>query len=120
MNRKKSCQEKTRSIDGFGTPFHFYFPDGSDTHKSFVGCGYTVFVVIMVFFWATLQLIAMIDFSNPSIMVSVRDSHYDPTFNFKKSDGLMLAAGITDLSYGSEPIEEPSIGELKVYYRSWG
>ena len=53
-------------------------------------------------------------------MVSVRDSYYDTDFEFTTDDGLMIAAGMTDLSYGSEPIEDPKYGLLKAYYRSWG
>ena len=53
-------------------------------------------------------------------MVSVRDSYYDTDHEFKTDHGFMVAAGITVYNWDREPIEDPTIGVFKAYYRSWG
>ena len=51
-------------------------------------------------------------------MVSSMDAHFDSDYVY--SDGLMYAFGITAYDSNPEPIEDPSIGVLKPYYKSWG
>ena len=53
-------------------------------------------------------------------MVSVRDSFYDTDFEFSSDEGLMIAAGLTAYDDNQEPIEDPSYGLLKAYYKIWG
>ena len=42
------------------------------------------------------------------------DSHY------VYSDSLMFAFGVTAYDSNPEPIEDPTIGVLRPYYKSWG
>ena len=51
-------------------------------------------------------------------MVSQRDAYFDA--NEVYSEDLMYAFGITAYDSNREPIEDPSIGVLKPYYKSWG
>ena len=67
-----------------------------------------------------MQLVKLNAFAEPQIMVSVRDSFLDTDFEFTTDDGLMLAFGITAYDDNQEPIEDPSYGTLKAYYKSWG
>ena len=51
-------------------------------------------------------------------MVSQRDAYFDDNYVYSKD--LMYAFGITAYDGNSEPIEDPSYGVLKPYYKSWG
>ena len=51
-------------------------------------------------------------------MVSQKDAHFGPDYVF--SEGLNYAFGITAYDSNREPIEDPSVGVLKAFYKSWG
>ena len=53
-------------------------------------------------------------------MVSVRDSHFDSSFEFTTNEGMMLAFGLTAYDDNQEPIDDAQYGTLKAYYKSWG
>lgn len=67
-----------------------------------------------------MQLLKLLEFREPMIMASVRDSHFDADFQFTSEEGLMIAFGITAYDDNEEPIEDPQYGHLKAYYKSWG
>ena len=51
-------------------------------------------------------------------MLSSRDAFFDDTFIY--SGNLMLAFAVTAYDSNPNPIEDPSIGVIKPYYKSWG
>ena len=53
-------------------------------------------------------------------MVSVRDSHFDSSYEFTSDEGMMLAFGLTAYDDNQEPIEDAQYGTLQAYYKSWG
>ena len=63
-------------------------------------------------------MIELQQFDDTEVMVSTRDSYFD-AFDYYE-DNLMYAFGISAYDDNPEPIEDPSIGVLKPYYKSWG
>ena len=63
--------------------------------------------------WIKLQ-----QFEQTDIMTSVSDAYFDA--DYVQTDGLMFAFGVTAYDDNPEPIEDPTIGVLKPYYKSWG
>ena len=51
-------------------------------------------------------------------MVSSRSAFFDSDYVY--SEGLTFAFALTAYDGDKEPIEDPSIGVLKPYYRTWG
>ncbi len=51
-------------------------------------------------------------------MVSQRDAYFDS--NYEVDEQLQYAFGITAYDSNREPIEDPSYGVLKPFYKSWG
>ena len=98
--------DKLKQIDGFGEPFMFNLPNGRKTKKSFPGCCITIIAVNIVIFYAVIQFFRLINFGEPTIMVSERESYYDMDHEFTTSDGFMVAFGITAYDDNTEPIEE--------------
>ena len=65
-----------------------------------------------------MQSIKLFTFDETSIMVSKREAYFDSDYVY--SDGLAFAFAITAYDGNPEPIEDPTIGVLRPYYRSWG
>ena len=51
-------------------------------------------------------------------MVSSREAYFDPDFVFKGD--MAFAFGLTAYDDNEEPIEDPSIGVLRPYFKQWG
>ena len=117
---KKSFFNKLKSLDSFGQSFNFVLPEGGRSKKTWVGCVATFITLFLTIFYGSLQFIKLINFGEPTIMVSVRDSFLDTDFEFTTEDGLMIAFAITEYDDNEMPIEDPSYGQLKAYYKSWG
>lgn len=71
-------------------------------------------------FYGTIQLIKLFNFGEPAIMESVRDSYFDTDHIFSSDEGLMVAFGLTAYDSNTEPIEDPTYGKLRAYYKTWG
>ena len=60
----------------------------------------------------------MIDFDETDVLMSSRDAFFDADFVY--STDLMFSFAITAYDSNPDPIEDPSIGVLKPYYKTWG
>ena len=78
----------------------------------------TFILVIAICFYGALQSIKLLTFDETDVMVSQRDSFYSADFTY--SNGLAFAFGVTAYDSETESIEDPTIGVLKPYYKSWG
>ena len=76
----KVCSTKVKNLDAFGEPFMFLLPEGQKTKQSWSGLITTVICVTVVIFYGLMQLFKLLEFGEPTIMVSVRDSYYDTDF----------------------------------------
>ena len=65
-----------------------------------------------------MQTIKLFSFDETDIMISVIDSNFDADHVFSK--GLMFAFAITIYDSNPYSIEDPSIGTLNAYYKTWG
>ena len=54
-------------------------------------------------------------------MRNVLLSHYSTDDEFTtEDDGIMIAFGLTAYDSNREPIDDPTYGTLKAYYKTWG
>ena len=60
----------------------------------------------------------LFQYDETDIMMSSRDSFF--TADHVVNEGLMFAFGMTGFDDITESIEDPTIGQLKPYYKSWG
>ena len=65
-----------------------------------------------------MQSIKLLTFDDTDVMLSTRAAYFDDTFIF--TNNLMFSIGLTAYDSNPESIEDPSIGVLKPYYKSWG
>ena len=78
----------------------------------------SLILFILILFFGVMQSIKLLTFDETDIMVSQRDAYYDADFIY--SNGLAFAFGVTQYDSETESIEDPSIGVLRPYYKSWG
>ena len=96
----------------------FKLPQGKDQFTTGLGLGFTTFIALAVAFYMAIQLIKMTTFEDTDVMLSARDSFY--TYEHVQSEGLQIAFGITAYDSNAESIDDPSMGLLKPYYKTWG
>ena len=65
-----------------------------------------------------MQWIKLFTFDDTDVMVSSRDSFFSADEIYSRD--LAYAFGITAYDSNAEAIEDPSIGTLKAYYKTWG
>lgn len=65
-----------------------------------------------------MKCLDLIKFEETEVMVSQRDAFFDSDYIVRQN--LQYAFGITSYDSNPEPIEDPSYGILKAYYKSWG
>ena len=81
QNSKSSkCSNKILKIDQFGEGFTFYLPGGKKVMKSYPGCVISLISIFIVIFYSTVQFLKLIEFDDPSIMVSTRDAYFDTDY----------------------------------------
>lgn len=107
-------------MDGFGEHFQFMLPHGQHKMTTWCGLFFTVTAIVIILFYAAMNLIKLLEFREPTIMMSVRDSYLDTDFEFTSEQGLRFAFALTAYDENQEPIEDPSYGQVKAYYKSWG
>ena len=78
----------------------------------------SVILLILIVFYGVMQSIKLLSFDETDIMVSQRNAYYETDFVY--SNGLAFAFGLTQYDSDPESIEDPSIGVLRPYYKSWG
>ena len=74
QNSKSSCRklkEKALIVDSFGKPFTFLLPDGQKMYRSLLGALLTVFILIVVFFYALYKLQLLIDKEEATVTLNI-------------------------------------------------
>ena len=67
-------------LDQYGHGFTFYLPGGKKNLKSYTGCVITLISLFIVVFYSTVQFLKLMEFGDPSIMVSTRDAYFDTDY----------------------------------------
>ena len=115
QSRFTSCAQE---FDAFSHAFRFRLPNGEKEYRSWKGVCLTVILATALSFYGVMQWIKLQLYDETDIMVSSRDAYFESDFVF--SNGLQYAFGITAYDSNPDSIEDPSIGVLKAYYKTWG
>ena len=95
-------------------------PDGKQAKRTLPGFLGTLLAIVILIFYAGRQYQRLVGFEEPQTMFSVLDSYYTTDHEFTTDDGLMIAFGLSAYDNNPEPIDDPTYGTLKAYYKSWG
>lgn len=85
--KKGNCSHKVKRLDGFGREFKFHLPGGVTEKRSWSGLVVTLICSFLIIFYSLMQLIKLLEFGEPTIMVSVRDSFLDADYKFSSDQG---------------------------------
>lgn len=72
---------------------------------------------------AIYKLIALVNFENYRYQLNKNYNHYEANEEFGHKENFAVAFGVSDYFSVEErllPIEDPSIGEVKLYIKWWG
>ena len=103
-------KKKLRKLDWFEDEFVLRLPDGKKSKKSWEGFFMTMIAISIVIFYACMQFFRLVQFEEPSIMVSERVSHFNDDFQFTSDSGFMAAYALTAYDDNMESIEDPAYG----------
>ena len=82
---------------------------------------FSVITLLLILSFSTTKFSSLKDKDEYSIMKAVKEDFYDPTDEFTTEDGFQVAAAVIDYSDStSSSIEDPEIGSIKMYLKSWG
>ena len=92
-------------------------PDGKNGLHSTIGCSFTFLLVFSTIFYGSMQAIKAAGHNGTQISYNFLDNYFGS--EYETDNNLMYAFGITAYDSNPEPIEDPSIGTIKPYYKSW-
>ena len=96
-------------FDQYGDGFAFYLPGGKKFLKTYSGCVISFVSLFIIAFYSTVQFMKLIEYGDPSIMVSTRDAYFDTDYRFDSKD-FKLAFALTAYDADQNPLNKPEYG----------
>ena len=79
----------------------------------------SLLTLFLLLFYAGYKLNKMISFKDYKVQTRDYEDYYEADEQWGYMDEFALAAGVTSYDGSSDPIEDPSIGQLKFYRKAW-
>ena len=119
--QRMSCSNKMLVMDLYKRPFNFLLPDNADKHRTCCGAVFSILIILVILTYASYKLQDMLSFGDYKLQFSEQENYFRDIDALKSSDGFEVAAGIIDFATRAEepPIEDPEIGEIKIYKKYW-
>ena len=114
-----NLKQKALALDLFDQPFYFMMPDHRDRYRTILGSILSISTFIMILGYGLYKITDLIEYKEFKLLKFEKENFYDMREPFTNKEGLMIAAAITDYTSNSEPVEDPEIGEIKFYHKSW-
>ena len=96
-------------------------PGNTENYRSILGTFFTLLAFMIVMSYASYKMVSLDSHKDYNLVQEIHEQYYDSSEQFTSSDKFWVAAGI--ISYGDgdlKQIEDPEIGVLKFYHKSWG
>ena len=107
-----------KSIDAFGSPVRWLLPGSKNVQQSISGSICTLLTWSILLAFALYRFVFLLDRSDYEILTEVQPDFFEETFALDSSNGFNVAAAVT--SFGKiEDEEDPEIGTLEFYLKSW-
>ena len=121
-NKPAACErykDAFLSIDIYRRPFLLLFPDQRNYHRTLIGSVFSVITIMAILGYALLRIEDLL--SEYKILDQVQENYFDHNDTFTTNDGFSIAAGIVqiDTEATGPSIEDPEIGTLKMYRKTW-
>lgn len=110
--------KKILSVDVFGQPIKWLLPGNKAVQKSLQGALCTIFIYGLLTTYALNRVGALINRDDYNILQEDQNYFFPETYRVSAKDGFRVAAAVT--AYGDyTDNEDPSIGTLEFYLKSW-
>lgn len=107
-------------MDNFRQPFEFLLPDKQTRYRTCLGATLSILLTICIVVYGSWKAAILTQDDDYKIETRSIPYFYDQSDALKYGDGFMVAAGVTRYDGNEQLIEDPSIGQLKFYYKKWG
>lgn len=110
--------KKVKSVDIFGQPIKWLLPGSKAVQKSIQGAICTIFIYGLLAAYMLSRVDALINRIDYNILQEDQNNYFGETFLVSADQGFRVAAAVT--KYGDfRDNEDPSIGTLEFYLKSW-
>ena len=114
-------KDKALDLDQFGTSFNFKLPEGKDTLNTMVGSITSVTIVVIVIFYASLQMHRLTRFGENLVTTYVIDSNFSEDFVVStETKGLKFAFALTAYDNNYDYVDESEYGHVSAMFVQWG
>lgn len=117
---KRGIGKKFQKIDEFSTNFTLKLDSGQKSQPSYFGAVMSILLGMMTLMFTATKVLTIVQKSDVDIMSALIENNIDYTEKFDTSQGLFIAAAITEYDSNTEIIEEERYGELIVEHYGWG
>ena len=122
--RKNVCVQSTlgfmSSQDSFGESFTMKLESDSDELKTVMGSLCSILLLCITLFYAYLKFDVLMYKKDIKILRTVHDLFFTDDDKFSYAEGMNIAVALTAYDSVTEPILDPTIGELFLNHYTWG
>ena len=94
-------------------------PDHHERYRTHLGSCLSILTLITVIFYGGYKLIDMLSYNIYSVQAVYEEDYFASNDTLTIADGFYVAAAITNYNNDPRPIEDPDIGILKMYLKTW-
>ena len=85
-----------------------------------LGACLSVLTILILLAYGGYKVNKMVNKADYSLYQARQDNYFDEKAPLKLSDGFQVAAAVTNWSFDkAEPVDDPTLGTLKMYYVAW-
>ena len=114
------CQKSADNLlelDVYSRPFQLLLPGNRDKYKTLLGSFLTILTGVVLLSYAVLKFNDLIEHEQYTLQQDFQENFFDESDQF--SSNFHVAAGLSPYDASPEPIEDPTYGQLKMYYFQW-
>ena len=117
--RCDALYQKTLWFDMYQTPFQLLLPDHNENYRTFVGSILSLLTMTILLAYMIYKAQILFELDDYSLEKAYEENFFPSDEAFSQKDGFYIAAALTNYDGSSEVIEDPTIGTLKMYIKSW-
>ena len=102
----------------FGSPITWVFPGARPTTASVPGVLCTIIIFVVLALYSGYRLDILLNREDFNVLTEVQNDFFTEDFTVRGEDGFRVAATVTNYGDTSD-IEDPSIGTVEIYEKSW-
>lgn len=115
-----NCSRRFKSVDQFSENFRMKVSDNDRDFGSCCGALLTLIMSASLLVFIYTKTMTWHHKKDVDVFSTIKEGAFDYTYRFNSSEGLFLAAGLTNYDSNTTVTEEPRFGELVFEYYGWG